>query len=137
MVSQSARKLLLIRGQDALGAVPPDGWSNRFPHALRGKEGSTAAAEKFYEQWATSPFAETYLTKMALTAVDFLGLGRAAPRTYLGISYSSVDYVGHTFGPRSWEIQDILVRLDKDLGRAFHAPGPKGRPGKLCRGAQR
>jgi len=30
-----------------------------------------------------------------------------------------VDYVGHTFGPRSWEIQDILVRLDKDLCELF------------------
>jgi arylsulfatase A-like enzyme len=30
-----------------------------------------------------------------------------------------VDYVGHAFGPRSREIQDILVRLDKDLGELF------------------
>jgi predicted AlkP superfamily pyrophosphatase or phosphodiesterase len=30
-----------------------------------------------------------------------------------------VDYVGHEFGPRSREIQDILVRLDKDLGNLF------------------
>ena len=30
-----------------------------------------------------------------------------------------MDYVGHTFGPRSREIQDVLVRLDKDLGELF------------------
>ncbi|HEX4545842.1 MAG TPA: alkaline phosphatase family protein, partial [Candidatus Acidoferrum sp.] len=29
------------------------------------------------------------------------------------------DYVGHEFGPRSREIQDILIRLDKDLGDLF------------------
>jgi predicted AlkP superfamily pyrophosphatase or phosphodiesterase len=27
--------------------------------------------------------------------------------------------VGHEFGPRSWEIQDILVRLDRDLADLF------------------
>jgi predicted AlkP superfamily pyrophosphatase or phosphodiesterase len=101
------------------GAAPPDGWTNSFPHALRGKEGSTTADEAFYEQWSSSPFAETYLTKLALTAVDSLGLGKSGATDYLGISYSSVDYVGHAFGPRSREIQDILVRLDKDLGELF------------------
>src|SRR6516162_9613126 len=35
------------------------------------------------------------------------------------VSFSSVDYVGHAFGPRSWEIQDILLRLDRDLGALF------------------
>jgi len=101
------------------GALPPDGWSNSFPHPLHGKEGSTAADEVFYQQWSTSPFAETYLTKLALAAVDSLGLGKSGATDYLGVSYSSVDYVGHAFGPRSREIQDILVRLDKDLGELF------------------
>jgi len=101
------------------GAVPPEGWSASFPHALRGKESSSAPDEVFYEQWGTSPFAETYLTKMAVAAVDSLGLGKSGATDYLGVSYSSVDYVGHAFGPRSREIQDILVRLDKDLGELF------------------
>ena len=101
------------------GAIPPDGWSNSFPHILRGKEGSTAANEAFYQQWSSSPFAETYLTKLAITAVDSLGLGKSGATDYLGVSYSSVDYVGHAFGPRSREIQDMLVRLDKDLGALF------------------
>ena len=48
--------------------------------------------------------------------MDALGLGKSGGTDFLGVSYSSVDYVGHTFGPRSWEIQDVLVRLDKDLG---------------------
>jgi predicted AlkP superfamily pyrophosphatase or phosphodiesterase len=38
---------------------------------------------------------------------------------YLAVCYSSTDYVGHTFGPRSWEIQDMLVWLDKDLAELF------------------
>jgi arylsulfatase A-like enzyme len=30
-----------------------------------------------------------------------------------------VDYVAHAFGPRSWEVQDELARLDRDLGAFF------------------
>jgi predicted AlkP superfamily pyrophosphatase or phosphodiesterase len=106
-------------GDTAVGAATVDGWTTTFPHPLRGKEGSTSADAAFYEQWSTSPFADTYLTKLAETAVDSLGLGKSGATDFLGVSYSSVDYVGHTFGPRSREIQDILVRLDKDLGDLF------------------
>jgi len=105
--------------ETAVGARALDGWTTTFPHALRGKEGSAAPDAAFYEQWATSPFADTYLTKLAETAVDSIGLGKSKGTDFLGVSYSSVDYVGHTFGPRSREIQDILVRLDKDLGDLF------------------
>jgi hypothetical protein len=105
--------------ETATGAAAVDGWTTTFPHALRGKEGSTEPDAAFYEQWSISPFADTYLTKLAEMAVDSLGLGKSGATDFLGVSYSSVDYVGHTFGPRSREIQDILVRLDKDLGDLF------------------
>lgn len=105
--------------ENAFGAVPPHGWGQSFPHPLGGKSGSSEPDESFYEQWATSPFADTYLTKMAEAAVTALHLYNAGATDFLGVSYSSVDYVGHAFGPRSWEIQDILVRLDKDLGELF------------------
>jgi predicted AlkP superfamily pyrophosphatase or phosphodiesterase len=112
-------KAAYLYDETALGAAVPDGWTATFPHALRGKEGSTAADDVFVEQWASSPFADTYLTRLAEAEVDALGLGKGGGTDFLGISYSSVDYVGHEFGPRSWEIQDILVRLDKDLGELF------------------
>ncbi len=73
----------------------------------------------FYEQWASSPYAETALTELAEKAVDALKLGNSSGTDFLAVSYSSVDLVGHEFGPRSREIQDILVRLDKDLGNLF------------------
>ncbi len=105
--------------EQAFGAATVNGWGATFPFALRGKEGSSSPDEAFYGQWTTSPFADTYLTKLAETAIDSMGLGKAGGPDYLGISYSSTDYVGHTFGPRSWEIQDMLVRLDKDLAELF------------------
>jgi predicted AlkP superfamily pyrophosphatase or phosphodiesterase len=105
--------------EKAVGAVAPGGWELSFPHPLRGKSGGTEADEAFYRQWATSPFADTYLTKLAETAIDQLGLGKGGGTDYLGVSYSSTDYVGHSFGPQSWEVQDMYVRLDKDLDELF------------------
>jgi predicted AlkP superfamily pyrophosphatase or phosphodiesterase len=105
--------------EKATGAGPPEGWELSFPHALRGKAAAAEPDAAFYEQWASSPFADTYLTRLAETAVDQLGLGKSGATDFLGVSYSSIDYVGHEFGPRSREIQDILITLDKDLGDLF------------------
>ncbi len=105
--------------EKALGASQVEGWPESLPYTLKGKAENASPDATFYEQWANSPFADTYLTNMAESAVDSLGLGKSGATDYLGVSYSSVDYVGHTFGPRSREIQDVLVRLDKDLGELF------------------
>ena len=103
----------------ALGASAVEGWAEGFPHALRGKADNAGPDSAFYEQWQNGPFADTYLTNLAEAAVDSLGLGKSGATDFLAVSYSSVDYVGHAFGPRSREIQDVLVRLDKDLGDLF------------------
>jgi len=105
--------------EKATGAVAPAGWELTFPHPLRGKGGSDEADPEFYEQWGSSPFADTYLTKLAEAGLDSLQLGRGKGTDFLAVSYSTVDYVGHEFGPRSWEIQDVLLRLDRDLGDLF------------------
>lgn len=105
-----------LYAESAVGAAAPAGWDLKFPHPLRGKNASSEPDDAFYGQWTTSPFADTYLTKLAEAAIDQLGLGKGGGIDYLGVSYSSTDYVGHSFGPQSWEVQDMYVRLDKDLG---------------------
>jgi predicted AlkP superfamily pyrophosphatase or phosphodiesterase len=101
------------------GAIPPAGLGAAFPHPLRGKSDGTGPDSAFYYQWEASPYADTHLTRLAELAVDKLELGARAGTDFLGVSYSSVDYVGHAFGPRSWEIQDVLARLDQDLAELF------------------
>jgi predicted AlkP superfamily pyrophosphatase or phosphodiesterase len=103
----------------AVGAGPPPGYGQSFPHTLHGNTDSKGADRSFYSQWAASPFAETYLAQMAEAAVDKLELGKGSATDFLGVSFSSVDYVGHSFGPRSWELQDELARLDRDLADFF------------------
>ena len=47
----------------------------------------------------------------------------------LAISFSSLDKVGHDYGPHSHEVQDILVRLDRTLGELFAALDRQVGPG--------
>ena len=106
-------------GEKALGAVAPEGWGLTFPHPLRGKSGSGEPDSAFYNQWIESPYADTALTELAKKAIDAMALGQSRGTDFLAIGYSPVDHLGHAFGPRSREIQDLLVRLDRDLGDLF------------------
>lgn len=105
--------------EKAVGAVPPANFGDMLPHKLAGAADSKEADSTFYSQWGTSPFADTYLAQMAFAAVQKMGLGKGPGTDYLGVSFSSVDYVGHAFGAHSREMQDILAQLDRDLGDFF------------------
>ncbi len=82
---------------------------------------SFAEELKFQTSGATRIVSFSLKARAAITMAGHkaLSLGKAAGTDFLAIGYSPVDYVGHEFGPRSREIQDILVRLDKDLGNLF------------------
>ena len=103
----------------AVGSITPYGAAVPFPHPLRGADGNSKPDGVFYGQWSASPYSQTYLAEMAADAVDKLHLGRGPGTDYLGVSFSSLDYVAHAFGPRSWEVQDELARLDRDLATLF------------------
>jgi predicted AlkP superfamily pyrophosphatase or phosphodiesterase len=109
--------------EQAVGTGPPVGWGPILPHPLQGKSGDTAPDKEFYDQWEASPFADAYLAKMGEAAVRAMRLSHTGATVgdtdFLAISFSSLDYIGHSFGPRSWEVQDALVQLDRDLGEFF------------------
>lgn len=102
---------------DGKGEQGVEQWTASFPHPLAGKEGKADAS--FYEAWAGSPFSDAYLAQLGMAAVDELKLGQGPGTDYLGISFSALDMVGHDFGPRSHEVQDVLARLDRSLGQLF------------------
>lgn len=86
-----------------------------FPHRLGPK------SPAFLGHWLQSPFADEYLEQMAEAAVSEMHLGQDAGRTdFLGVSFSVLDIVGHAYGPRSDEVQDVLVRLDATLERLLN-----------------
>jgi arylsulfatase A-like enzyme len=96
----------------------PNGWTRTFPHVIGSKSGKTDA--EFYGHWMRSPLSDEYLGKLAATAVDTLQLGKRGTVDFLGVSFSALDMVGHAFGPKSHEVQDVLARLDITIGELLN-----------------
>ena len=96
---------------DGPGEDPPDGWTTEFPHPLT----QTRTDGRVMSYWQSTPAADAYIGRLAKAAIDELKLGGKS-LDYLGVSFSTLDSVGHGFGPDSHEVQDTLLRLDKTLG---------------------
>lgn len=95
---------------DQPGEADLDGWGTTFPHAFAGARRPGGAMR-------ASPFGDEAVLRVALAAVE--GARSPAHPMLLAISLSSNDYIGHLFGPDSWEAWDQLRRLDASLGRFF------------------
>jgi Type I phosphodiesterase / nucleotide pyrophosphatase len=100
-------------GRSVAGEGPPAGWKTSFPHPLSAGEKTPGAA--FFARWRTSPFADAYLERLATAAVDDMKLGNGSGVDFLGVGFSAPDYVGHSFGPDSREMEDDLLALDKTV----------------------
>ncbi|MDO6390930.1 alkaline phosphatase family protein [Pontibacter sp. BT731] len=80
-----------------------------FPHnipALRGKD---------YELIRSIPAGNTLTTEFAKAALRGENLGKGNHTDFLALSYSTPDYTGHSFGPNSIEVQDVYLRLDREI----------------------
>lgn len=98
---------------NGLGEKPSAEWNAEFPHLLQPRSGKPTTF--FYEAWEQSPFADAYVGRFAAAMIDGLKLGKGTSTDYLAISFSTLDIVGHDFGPRSHEVQDVLRRLDDTI----------------------
>jgi predicted AlkP superfamily pyrophosphatase or phosphodiesterase len=65
-------------------------------------------------------FGNSITTDFAIAALAGENLGKNKTTDFLAISYSSPDYIGHTFGPNSVEVEDNYLQLDKELERLFN-----------------
>jgi predicted AlkP superfamily pyrophosphatase or phosphodiesterase len=104
---------------DGIGEAPPPGWTRSFPHVLKGT--ADTADGTFFAQWERSPFADAYVARFAASLVTALQLGKHEGTDVLTVSFSSPDMVGHAFGPRSHEVQDMFAHLDQTIGALFDA----------------
>lgn len=82
-----------------------------FPHLF-----DSMADSDRYSVLKSVPAGNTYTFLMAeaCMAGERLGLGRDAA-DFITISLSSTDYAGHQFGPNSMEVEDMFLRLDRDI----------------------
>src|SRR5713101_1370529 len=100
------------------------GWVKRF-------NDRNLLASYFHKSWTPIRPAAEYVGKnVGQFAVDRLNLGRAFPHPLTGgrdapdllaISFSATDYVFHAYGPYSWEMQDVLLQLDRSIGTLLRA----------------
>ena len=89
------------------------GLGKTFPHTLGDPSGKPTAS--FYEEFTATPFANDYQFAFAREAIAQEGLGTDNDTDLLGISITSPDIAGHAYGPDSQEVQDIFVRLDRQI----------------------
>jgi predicted AlkP superfamily pyrophosphatase or phosphodiesterase len=75
---------------------------------------------KDYSKIATTPQGNVLLEMMAEAAVSNEQLGKGTATDMLTVSFSSPDYIGHAFGPDSYEQLDDYVRLDDVLAKFFN-----------------
>lgn len=68
----------------------------------------------------STPFGNTLTLKIAEAAIKGEQLGADAITDFLAVNLASTDYAGHKFGPNSIEVEDIYLRLDRDLAAFFN-----------------
>jgi len=79
---------------------------NHFPHAI-----ASAAALR------ATPQGDDLVLALAHAAIQ--DAANSSRPVFLALSLSANDYIGHLFGPQSWEAWDELLRLDRALARFF------------------
>lgn len=94
----------LIKGQPAV-----------FPYDLK-----EIQKNRGYGLLSFTPFGNSFLTDAALAAIAGEQLGADGRKDFLCISYSCTDYAGHLFGPQSIEVEDMYLRLDREIARLLH-----------------
>ena len=94
------------------------GLGRTFPHPIVGDD-PTHITASYYEALLTSPFGSEILEEVAKDAIVGEELGQRGVTDLLCLSFSSNDYVGHSYGPDSHEVLDMTVRTDKILGDLF------------------
>lgn len=112
------------------------GWNLLYPAATytqstsdeKSYEGKTLGTNKFpydslkkfigkdYSKISTTPMGNSLTAAFAKAAIVAEQLGTDNITDFLTVSFSSPDYIGHTYGPNSIEEEDNFLRLDKEIG---------------------
>lgn len=82
-----------------------------FPHTL------SADRRQGTFQFTDYPWMDEITVDMALEGVQALELGKGPSTDVLAVSLSTVDAIGHAYGPLSRELHDQILRTDRALGR--------------------
>ena len=94
---------------------------NNFESKLKGEQTPTFPHKlKQYIQndkgvIRTTAWGNTLTRLMAEAAIQGEALGKHNVTDFFAVSFSSTDYIGHTFAPNSIEVEDCYLRMDREL----------------------
>jgi predicted AlkP superfamily pyrophosphatase or phosphodiesterase len=88
----------------------PPGQNFLFPHLA---PADTANAARLLPNY---PWMDEVTLAFALEGLEAMNLGRGPQPDLLAVSLSTMDAVGHAYGPDSREAHDMVLRLDRYLG---------------------
>ncbi len=91
--------------------------TSTFPHPIGGLTFTPDSA--YFLAFGGTPFMDEYLSQFAQKLIAQEMLGQDDHLDFLGLSFSAVDSIGHTYGPNSPEALDAFMRLDQTLGVLF------------------
>lgn len=97
------------------------GFGITFPHPYTTSKGGFDPLENpYFTTFLTlSPAGDELTARFAKRLIEAEDLGTDSATDYLSVSFSSVDYVNHVFGPSSLEAEDTIYRLDQTLADFF------------------
>jgi predicted AlkP superfamily pyrophosphatase or phosphodiesterase len=81
-----------------------------FPHAY-----GPSSSPYFTTLLTLSPAGDELVLEFAKAVIENEAIGADDTTDFLGVSFSSTDYVGHVFGPSSLEGEDNILRLDRTI----------------------
>ena len=95
----------------AIGGKPTPTFPYNFPELREVYRQQNAE----YQLLLISPAGNSMLTEFGIQAIEEEKLGKDKDTDLFCISYSVTDVIGHTFGPQSVEMEDVMIRLDKEI----------------------
>ena len=99
--------------ENAYESTPFGKDAKHFPYDFK------AFVGKDYSKITSTPFGNNLVIDIAKQALLNEHLGEDNITDLLAVSFSSPDYIGHSFGPNSWETLDGYVKLDEILADFF------------------
>jgi len=99
--------------ENAYESTPFGSSAKHFPYDFNSFIG------KDYAKVATTPYGNNLVIDIAKQALINEKMGADNVTDLLAISFSTPDYIGHSFGPNSWETMDGYVKLDEILADFF------------------
>ncbi len=89
------------------------------------------AGPALYRALDATPFADELVLEFAVALMAEEDLGADARTDLLSVSFSATDYLGHRSGPHTAMMRDMILQVDRTIGRLLEAAERQAGPGNV------